>query len=429
MNKQMIQGLKLISWQIAFAKAFESLKPNSKLVVKSSRQKGKSTMLGQALLYCAINHPGSESYMISPTNNQCKHQYKELVQCIENSPLVSKTNETAQEIHFTNGSVIYYRSAESGDSLRGYTVKRGGILCIDEAAFIKDDTIALLLPYVNVSKAPILMVSTPRRESGTFWDWWNKACKGAKSFHKIDVNEFDNSFFISDEQIETYRSIMSSEKFKNEILGLFTTMNEGVFGDITSVLYEPEDTDPVYIGIDWSASGQDETVVTGFNKDKQQCLLWRDKDLDPLKRCEAIAQLLNGYSTIKTITVEKNSIGDVYSSLLKSKYNHPSRIREFTTSNTSKRNIIEKMIELIGNKTITLLEDQTLLYQFNIFTQMPLSKGNYTYAADPKCQDSHDDIVMATALAIDGFSNTGGVYALGGAAFSKKAISKERKYS
>lgn len=419
-ESKVIKGLKLIGWQKEFTKKFLSLKPSDILVVKASRQKGKSTMLCQSLFYVAINRPGSISYFISPTNNQCRKQYNDMKDSCVGSPLVVKLNESTQEIHFANGSKVYFRSAESGDNLRGNTVRKGGILVIDEAAFIKDDTISILLPYVNVSKANIIVVSTPRRKSGMFYDWWVKALNYNRGFVGLDVNQYDNSFFISDDQIASYKSTMSPEKFKNEILGLFSELDEGVFGDFTECILSPSDKEPVYVGIDWSSTGEDETVISAFNKDYQQCFLWADKNMDPLERCKKIAEILNGFGNLKKVVIEQNSIGSVYSSMLKSFFNKPNLIQEFVTSNSSKREIIETMIKRLGERTISLLDDEKQNYQFSIYVQQSLKNGGYTYNADPLAQNSHDDYVMATALAIKGFSSKTGVYVFGSSNFQNK---------
>ena len=406
-----IKGLKLIGWQKEFAKVFEGLEPNDKLVIKASRQKGKSTVLCQALLYCALNHSYSHSYFISPTNDQCRKQFNDLRDCCSSSPLVSKMNESTQEIRFTNGSCIFFKSAEAGEHLRGNTVKRGGILCIDEGAFIKDDTISILLPYVTVSKAPIVIISTPRRKNGTFYSWYIKAKQGDKGYKCIDVNDYDNSFFITPEQIEDYRKIMSKEKFKNEILGLFSDSNEGVFGDFQSAYKEPEDLEPVYCGIDFSTTGSDFTVMSFFNQSKEQCMIWKDNSVkDPVKRCEMMADILNSYPSLRIITAETNSMGSVYISLLKRLLIGNVTLKEFTTTNESKKRVVEQVIEKLGNKEITLLYDTEQDYEFSIFSSIELGKGNYTYAADPKNQAAHDDLILALCFAVDSFSGSSGNY-------------------
>lgn len=401
-SEKVIRGLKLIGWQRDFVKAFESLLPDEKLFVVSGRQRGKSTALLQIILYVAINRPRSQSYFISPVNFQNRSRFKDLSSAIAGSLLVAKLNETNYEVRFVNGSSVTFLSAESGDNLRGNTCTRGGVLIIDECAFVKDDTItSILTPYVTVHHANIIAVSTPRQKNGWFYEGVRDAKAGVRGYKVIDVSEYDSSFFITDSQIEDYRRKYPPVKFRNEIEGLFADKGSGVFGDYQSVFKAQSTNDPVYIGIDWSTGGGDLTVVAGFNKDLEMCLLWKDNQIeDPLKRADAIADLLNLYPSIKKILVEKNSIGAVYSSYLKTKYNHPSRIEEFNTVNASKVRIIEQLVTYINQKKLTLLPDSDLDYQFGIFEHVPLTKG-YTYAADPRASNSHDDIVLATAFALE----------------------------
>lgn len=401
-SEKVIRGLKLIGWQRDFVKTFESLLPDEKLFVVSGRQRGKSTALLQIILYVAINRPRSQSYFISPVNFQNRSRFKDLSSAIAGSPLVAKSNETNYEVMFANGSSVTFLSAESGDNLRGNTCTRGGVLIIDECAFVKDDTItSILTPYVTVHHANIIAVSTPRQKNGWFYEGVRDAKAGVSGYKVIDVSEYDSSFFITPAQIEDYRRKYPPVKFRNEIEGLFADKGSGVFGDYQSVFKAQSANDPVYIGIDWSTGGGDLTVVVGFNKDLEMCLLWKDNQIeDPLKRADAIADLLNLYPSIKKIIVEKNSIGAVYSSYLKTKYNHPSRIEEFNTVNPSKVRIIEQLVSYINQKKLTLLPDSDLDYQFGIFEHVPLTKG-YTYAADPRASNSHDDIVLATAFALE----------------------------
>lgn len=359
-----VKGIEPIGWQKFFVEKFKALEPNDKFIIKASRQKGKSTILCQGLLFYAINNAGSVSYFISPTNNQCRKQFNDIKRGIEKSNLVKKMNESTCEIVFKNGSQINFRSAESGDNLRGNTVKKAALF-IDEAAFIKDDTIALLLPYVTVNKCPIIMCSTPRKKRGTFYQYYSKALAGDRGYKYIDVNDYDNSFFITQEQIDDYRAVMTPEKFKNEILGLFSDDSEGVFGDYKSVFHTPDDDEPVYIGIDWSAEGIDSTVMVGFNRRFEMCLLWKDSGKRELTdRLAEVAAILNEHPTIRKIVVEKNSIGAVYASMLRRAYRGNGIIEEFVTTNDSKREIIETLVAKIGKKEITLLPNKDLDYQF-----------------------------------------------------------------
>ena len=92
----------------------------------------------------------------------------------------------------------------------------------------------------------------------------------------------------------------------------------------------------------------------------------------------------------------------------------PNILEEFTTTNTSKKDIIENLVSLIGQKQITLMDDPKLDYEFAIFNLVELKNGNYSYAADTKVQNSRDDIVMATAFAAKEFGGNRGTYLVRG---------------
>lgn len=410
-DTKVIRGVKLIGWQKSAVEIFKGLQPTEKFFILASRQKGKSLLMTQIILYVGINRSNSQSYMVSPTNLQNRARFKDLVSMVGGSPLIDKMNESTLEIRFTNGSRVTFLSAESGN-LRGLTCSRGGLLIIDEAAFIKDDIItSILTPYVTVHRANMILVSTPRRKSGYFYDGYIDAVNGVKGYKYIDVSKFDNSFFITDEQIEDYRRKYTPERFKNEILGQFTDSSEGLFGDYQAVYNTPDDESPVYCGIDFSTTGTDYTAMCFFNKSHEMCRVWYDRnEKDPVKRVENMISVINSYPSLKHVVCETNSMGSVYISLLRKGVNHPNIIESFTTTNSSKKEIIEDLVKHISQKDITLLNDPLLDYQFSIFESVPLSKGNYTYAANTKVSDSHDDLVMATALAVHSFKTNTGQY-------------------
>ena len=173
---------------------------------------------------------------------------------------------------------------------------------------------------------------------------------------------------------------MTPEKFKNEILGLFSDNNEGLFGDYQSLYKLPDDLNPVYGGIDFSTTGNDATVISCFNKNKEQCIIWYDRnEKDPVKRVEMMADFINSHPTFQSIYAETNSMGSIYISLLRKLLHNPNIIKDFTTTNNSKKDIIENLVKLMGRKEISLLDDKQQDYELNIFICIPLSKGNYTY--------------------------------------------------
>ena len=408
-----VRGAKLISWQNDLVREFLSLKKDERLVIKKCRQVGCSFTFAQILFYVAINRPRSTSIYITTTNSAARKFFTDMGEFCKESSLVSM-NGSLLEMTFWNGSIIYFKSSES--QLRGISCKRGGIMVVDECAFLKSDIWTSILPFTTVSKANTLIASTPWTKRGMYYTFYERALSGDPGYHLIDTRDYDLSYFISEEQREEYRKILSPQAFRTEIDGEFMDSTSGVFGDYQSIYVEPEDKDPVWCGIDFSVSvGGDDTVLTGFNKSKQQCLLYYDNSIaDPVQRAEKLADIINSYPSIKKVICETNSMGSTFISIMRRKLKRPNILEEFTTTNPTKKDIIENLVSLVGQKEITLMDDPKQDYEFAIFQLVELKNGNYSYAADTKVQNSKDDIVMATAFAAKCFSGSSGTYMLRG---------------
>ena len=408
-----VRGAKLIGWQNDLVREFLNLKKDERLVIKKCRQVGCSFTFAQILFYVAINRPKSTSIYITTTNSAARKFFTDMGEFCKESSLVS-LNSSLLEMTFWNGSIIYFKSSES--QLRGISCKRGGIMVVDECAFLKSDIWTSILPFTTVSKANTLIASTPWTKRGMYYTFYERALSGDPGYHLIDTRDYDLSYFISEEQREEYRKILSPQAFRTEIDGEFMDSTSGVFGDYQSIYAEPEDKDPVYCGIDFSVSvGGDDTVLTGFNKSKQQCLLYYDNSIaDPVARAEKLADIINSYPSIKKVICETNSMGSTFISIMRRKLKRPNILEEFTTTNSTKKDIIENLVSLIGQKEITLMDDPKQDYEFAIFQLVELKNGNYSYAADTKVQNSKDDIVMATAFAAKCFSGSSGTYLLRG---------------
>ena len=408
-----VRGAKLIGWQNDLVREFLTLKKDERLVIKKCRQVGCSFTFAQILFYVAINRPKSTSIYITTTNSAARKFFTDMGEFCKESSLVSM-NGSLLEMTFWNGSIIYFKSSES--QLRGISCKRGGIMVVDECAFLKSDIWTSILPFTTVSKANTLIASTPWTKRGMYYTFYERALSGDPGYHLIDTRDYDLSYFISEDQREEYRKILSPQAFRTEIDGEFMDSTSGVFGDYQSIYAEPEDKDPVWCGIDFSVSvGGDDTVLTGFNKSKQQCLLYYDNSIaDPVQRAEKLADIINSYPSIKKVICETNSMGSTFISIMRRKLKRPNILEEFTTTNSTKKDIIENLVSLVGQKEITLLDDPKQDYEFAIFQLVELKNGNYSYAADTKVQNSKDDIVMATAFAAKCFSGSSGTYMLRG---------------
>ena len=394
MSEQVFIGYKPHTWQRVVHEAIDLAGPKAgkMFVVKSPRQIGKSLMCEMELLRHAINYKGSVNYCVSITFAQCKKIFLELWKGIRDSGIVAHCDKQSMEIEFTNGSIIKFKSAQQRESLRGETCKNNGIVIIDEAAYISQDIIEIILPWTNVYHSNILMTSTPKMKAGPFYDWYMAGLDTSNNLvESFDLSRYDTSEMLPIEKVELYRHQMSKNKFVTEILGEFSDSGAGVF-DLSKDIWRKDDKlslDSLFIGIDWgSGSSGDYTVISGFTPDATQQILEMTNDKSPTEQINWLSNIIKQAppNKVKKILCEKNSIGAVYFDMLKRELpNYP--IHEFVTSNSSKREIIEYMIQRVENESIKLFNNKEQYVQFGAYQEEITSSGQITYNSEAPMHD------------------------------------------
>ena len=402
------KGFKPYLHQADVINELKDAKGTGKVVtVNSSRQKGKSYLISNLLLYFSINFAKTNNYCVSPTLKQSKAIYRVIMDAIGNSGVVKSKNATDLTITLINGSTINFKSAEQRDALRGFTAD---FLCIDEAAFIPDEIFYLILPWTDAKKAPILMTSTPFVKGGFFFNYFNY---GLENTHNtVTINWSDPKYkesiekILPPEKLAEYKSVLPSNVFKTEYLGEFLDDDGAVFTGLKEILCETAITakDRLYVGLDFSNQGEnDYTVISIFNQNGNQVYIKYFNNTSPLGQIVKIVKELEPLANqIDIISCELNSIGTPYTDLIKEKSQILSdKVEGFQTSNTSKNAIVLNMQTAIENKNVTLLPDDKEIREFGYFTATYNPKTrNVTYAAP---QGLNDDTVMATLIAYDAY--------------------------
>lgn len=361
------------------------------------------------LLYVTINNRNACSIFVEPTVKQARKVFREVRKAVEHTPICVSANESTLDITFSNGSQILFVSGESDISaLQGFVCANGGLLIIDEAAFIRDEVMQALFPTTDVHQAKTIMASTPRFRSQIFYDYF---VEGLTEGSGIITHDWAGFTLLTPEKLEFYRKSLPTNVFKNYYLGEFTDFGSGVFGDlsrcISSEYLEPFEGNMMsrgidcFFGIDWgTGTGSDETVVTVFNSKRQMMYIEGFNDLDETQTIDRIAQLVSRFKP-KKVQVELNSIGRVFYGLLQKKIQSlglNTSVVGFNTSNESKTRLVNNFQVAIQNQEVTILPDEKLIYQMNIFESKPTQGGKVTYAA---AKNGHDDRVLSTLLAFN----------------------------
>ena len=394
-------NLHLYPWQKQVVDTLQTHKKGYIHVVKSKRQCGKSIMLESILIQTAINKAGSTSICLSPTLEQARKVFREVKNVLKPTKIYSRHNDLQLIIMLKNKSWIYFKSAEQRDGLRGYTVN--GIYCIDEAAYIPDDIFYDTLAWVNVSLAPVIICSTPNHKTGFFYKYYTMGLSPENNnVFSYNWSEFDTSELLPDEKLEEYRKQLPASKFKTEFLGEFLDNEGGVFGDFDTIINDEFDTNGnCYFGVDWgTGNGNDETAICVFNDKKQMIGLYHFNDKDETQTINFIIELMKKYQPLKC-QVENNSIGAVFYGLLykaiKAAGLHVMLLR-FNTTNESKERLINNFQVAIQNKEVTILDNNTLKIEMDMYEMKVNQNGKRTYNA---ASGYHVYCVMAMLLALD----------------------------
>jgi hypothetical protein len=173
------------------------------------------------------------------------------------------------------------------------------LLIIDEAAYTDEDIIDAVFPYVNTTKGPILMFSTPKTKSGTFYNYYSMGMSAENNrIYSYDWAKEDISELLSPTRMEQLRQTMDPLKFRTYYLGEFLDGQSRFFSDFSKcILTEmPVFTvgfEPIVFGIDWAGSmGGDYTAISiiGMTTKKVYDIVYFN-DKDPKQTIEEIKRL------------------------------------------------------------------------------------------------------------------------------------------
>lgn len=365
----------------------------TRAVVKARRQCGKTILAIILLIKYALERKCT-SVLIEPTQAQARRVFKQINDCLDGSGAITSANATLLTMEFANGSMILFKSAEQKDNLRGFTVD--GLLVIDEGAFIPDDIYHILYPCTDAHNAPILIISTPLFQSGEFYNLYESGKGENNSVKSYDWATYDTSKYLSKEKLEYYRQTVAPLKFQSEYLGQFISEGSYIFGDIAKCVNGYSSKPATYAAIDWATGNDgDYTVITFMDGEKAVVGIESMKNLDATLQIDRLSELIRQHPSLKTVQVELNSIGRVFYDMLRKKSNV--HIKGFTTTNDSKRKIIEKLISAFQKQEISIPNDGELINELQHYSMEKTQKG-YTYNG---ADGFHDDYVMSLAMCYD----------------------------
>ena len=394
---------KLRVWQKDLLDYYKQHTSDKWIVVKSCRQASGKSFFAQILLIYTALSKSCVSLSVSPVLSQSRKMFQDV--CKMASDLITSSNASTYEITFINGSKILFRSGEQGNTIRGNTVS--GICVIDEAAFIRDDDFyQIIVPTTSVYKSNIFLFSTPLRKQGCFYNLFMQGLAGEGKVVSFDWTTYDLSKYLTPETLELYRQQMPKLAFQSEILGEFIDGSGTVFTDFKDCIsdYELKDS-PIFIGIDWCANtGNDNTAITVSQVVEgkvriHKIIAFNDKNTtETIDYIVDLVTKLKAYNHKITVTSEKNSIGNVYFSILYQRLHSIANCFQFTTTNKSKEKIIKQLMFCFEQEKISIPNDKDLIIELSAYECKISATGLPVYNAPVGV---HDDRIMSLAICVD----------------------------
>lgn len=365
-------------------------------VIKSVRQSGKTFFIMVSVLQMALKHECT-SAIFEPTLGLARNVYKSIFKALEKTGLIKIANAQLLEIELTNGSTILFRSTEQIS--RGLTIT--GMLVLDEAAFLDDDSIFSILPLVNAHNAPIIIASTPFTMDGYYYEMYLKGLEDGEMVRTFDWSSHpETGRFLTESKKSLYKQTMSRAKYTTEVLGEFLTDGGLLFQGLENCIGDPGDNNIVYIGIDFGTGGEEDyTVMTMINNQGEMVKMWRTNNMSPKQQVEWLCGLIKDIASkyvIKTILCEYNSIGTVYIDFMKSALPRGITLTNWITSNKSKQDLVTTFQIALENGYVKILNNPVLLNELRKYqAEINPKTKNVTYNGY-KC---HDDCVISAMLA------------------------------
>lgn len=376
-------------------------KDNKIVVLCFSRQCGK-TVLCEILLIEQLFKANTYSAYISPTFQLGRKVYKEILQLLEQTNIVAKANSSTLTIETVFGSTLQFFSAESPQAIRGTTVS--GLLIIDEAAYIKDVLPNgedfwgnVVMPITKARRPRVILVSTPAGMSGFYFDFYQRALNGEEGIVALKRTIYDDNL-VTPQEIEEIKRTIPNKAWQQEFECVFLASSLTFFDGFEKCFgkYQYQPNQRTWIGIDLSAQGEDETILTKIDEDNR---VRQYKILGTLdSRYRQIADIINNTQNLTAIYAENNGLGAPMINEIRKLIKHRNKLHEWTTTNSSKEEIISNLAVIIANKGIYFNEeDKELFSQFSTFICKISKTKKLTFGAK---EGFHDDRILSLAIAL-----------------------------
>lgn len=368
------------------------------LTVCFSRQSGKSTLMKVLAVEWLMEKNVNIAY-ICRNYILAKTIYRSLIKTIPRQ-LLKSANASDLIIQSKMGSTLTLFSAESGASLRGQTFHY--MICDEFAFFNFEQTDGtnlyndILSPTLKVHGKKCIFVSTPLGKNNLFYDMYLRGLDDDFPQYRSVLKTIYEDGFVSADQIDDIRKSIPKLSFEQEYLCKFLSSSQSFFEDFDKNFKKINwKEEKVWVGIDLSGDGKDATILTKINQDSEVRQYKINGTLD--MKYQKIADIINDTQGLQMVYIENNGLGAPMFNEIYKLVNQKDKLREWTTTNATKKEIISWLaVQMSKNEIWFNEEDVDLKNEFGTFICRISKNGTMQFEA---MNGKHDDRVLSLAIA------------------------------
>ena len=369
----------------------------------AGRQTGKTFFMQNDAVMRALNNAKHRMFWVSPIQDQANKVMKDIEAMFSNhqelwNQIVKRYDRKANELYFYNGSFIKFRSADSGDNLRGATLD---YIYLDEAAYMKLDFInEVLLPMVTRTGGKVCAASTFNGPNW-FYEWYKD---GQIEENWEQIKSIKKTYLdLNDPEVERtvlgIKKSMTKAQFDQEFLcrpvsanALFSNVEDAVVTQIVSS-YER-----LYIGMDIGVA-QDYTVLTAMTENYEVVDIdrfnFKEEGMDSEEFKHRIKEFyLKHDDKLTAAYFEVNNNDLLFDELTDDDRLY--KLMPIHTTSKSKPEMIRNLIKLFEDKVIKIPKNDELIKELYDFkSKRNAITGNLQFS---NTDGKHDDMVMSLAI-------------------------------
>jgi len=387
---------------------------SKRIVVRWSRQSGKTTTIALRAIWYAVSHKKTLTLIVAPSLRQSMIMSDRISDFLGSLPplyfrlFVKKLQRTV--IQFTNGSRII-ALPNSPQLLRGYTANQ--VIC-DESAFFREDELVfynVLYPMLATTDGILIASSTPWSKDSVFY----KMCNSPEfKKHLVTCDDAVKAGLIPQSFIDEMRLQLPVERFQREFESQFVEDVDAwlpqslIVSCIDAGLQLCEFQDQLqgdfYVGVDFGKQ-QDYSVICVIQK-KDNMLNLIHIHRFPLQTEYAsvigyIKSLSDRWQNVNAVYADVTGVGDyIVEDMVRSGVRATTGVKFTVQSKEEMATILRETMKQgrmkIPYEPVRRREDIDLCSELNV-EKYELMKTGHIKFSHP--EGSHDDVFWSSALA------------------------------